>query len=290
MAEVTATPPRSGPPVTTPRSAARPISAVRTYLILQQAAWRNTFAYRASLWTLVLGSVALQGTQLLFIGVLLHQFGVINGWTTPEIALLYGLRLSAHGVCTTTFGQHSRLDGLLRNGEYDRFLLRPANPFVQLITWRFNLGTVGDLALGLGILITAAQLVVIDWTIGRVLLAVLAVIGGGLVEAGVMILISGLAFRLRTTWSAKVTVDTMFTDFGAYPLPIFGPAGVFALTFAIPLAFIAYLPCTVILARTSELLVPTWLAVIAPLAGPVLLVCGYAFFTRQSRAYDSPGA
>ena len=274
----------------TRRSSVRPISPARTYLNLQRAAWRNTFAHRTSFWGLVLGSAALQGTQLLFIGVLLRQFGVIHGWTTPEIALLYGMRLSAHGVCTTSFGQHTGIDFHIREGSYDRFLLRPANPFVQLITWRFNLGSVGDLGLGLAILITASHLVSIDWIGPRLLLLVGAVIGGGLVEAGVQVLLSGLAFRLRTTYSAKITVDGVFTDFGAYPLPVFGPAGVYALTFALPLAFIAYLPCTVILDRTAELLVPTWLAVVAPLVGPLLLAVGYAFFIRQSRAYDSPGA
>lgn len=271
-------------------SAARPISPVQTYLVLQRAAWRTAFAHRANIVGLIVSSAALQGTQLLFIGVLLNRFGVIAGWSSAEVAMLYGMRLSAHGVCTTSFGQHLSIDSLLRDGDYDRFLLRPANPFVQLITRRFNLATFGDLALGLAILITAAQLVPRPWTVPHLFLLVLAVLGGGLVEAGLQVFISGFAFRLRSTFSAKITVDTVFTDFGAYPLPIFGPAGLLALTFALPLAFIAYLPCTVILGRTAELLVPTWVAVAAPLAGPLLLVLGYAFFVRQSRSYDSPGS
>lgn len=272
------------------RSAARPISPVQTYLVLQRAAWRTAFAHRANIVGLIVSSAALQGTQLLFIGVLLNRFGVIAGWSTAEVAMLYGMRLSAHGICTTSFGQHLSIDSLLREGDYDRFLLRPANPFVQLITRRFNLATFGDLALGLAILITAAQLVPQPWTLPHLILLVLAVLGGGLVEAGLQVFISGFAFRLRSTFSAKITVDNVFTDFGAYPLPIFGPAGLLALTFALPLAFIAYLPCTVILGRTAELLVPTWVAVMAPLAGPLLLVFGYAFFVRQSRSCDSPGA
>jgi ABC-2 type transport system permease protein len=148
----------------------------------------------------------------------------------------------------------------------------------------------GDLALGLGILIVGAKLGPIDWDLGRVVFTACAVLGGGLVEAGVQVFLSGLAFAMRSTYTIKVSVDNVFTDFGAYPLPIFGQAGTITLTLAPPLAFIAYLPCTVLLGRTSELMLPGWIASVSPLAGPILIAVGYVFFTVQSRVYDSPGS
>lgn len=263
---------------------------VRQWWILWRTAIRSSIIYRGNLVLMILGSAALQGTQLLFIGVLLDRFGVIAGWSTAQIAFLYGLRLTAHGVSTCLFGQHQYADYAVRLGEYDRFLLRPVNPMLQLLTRAFNLGTFGDLALGLGILITAVTLAPIDWTPWLVLFTVAAVIGGGLVEAGLQIGLSAITFRLGSTRTLRITVDNMFTDFGAYPLPVFGTAGIVALTFALPLAFVAYLPATVVLGKTAELLVPVWFAAAAPLAGPLLLWAGWAFFMRQSRHYESPGA
>ncbi|MCG5214626.1 ABC-2 family transporter protein [Streptosporangium soli] len=267
---------------------ARPISPLRAYLVLQRAAWKASFAYRGNTANMIIGVAAVQGVQLLFIGVLLDRFGAIAGWSTPEIALLYGMRLTAHGVCTTCFGQHAAVSIMLREGYYDRFLLRPVNPFVQVLTARFNLGTLGDLGLGLTILIVAAQVAPVRWTPVSVLFLTAAMIGGGLVEAGVQIALSGLSFRLPML-SAKASVNTMLTDFGTYPMPVFGRAGAYALTFVLPLAFVAYLPCTVLLGRTGELFVPVWLAYGAPLAGPALLYAGYRFFAYQSRHYVSTG-
>ncbi|WP_284760499.1 ABC-2 family transporter protein [Curtobacterium sp. MEB011] len=262
----------------------------RQWQILLAAAFRQSLIYRGNLILMMAGSAALQGTQLLFIGVLLDRFGVIAGWSTAQIAFLYGLRLTAHGVGTVFFGQHLAIDQVIRQGDYDRFLLRPTPPLVQLLTRWFNLGTLGDLALGLGILIAAITLAPIAWTPWLVVLTVAAAIGGGLLEAGLQIGLAGLSFRLGSTRDLKVTVDNTFTDFGAYPLPVFGPAGVYALTFALPLGFVAYLPATVVLGKTGELLVPVWLAHAAPLAGPTMLALGWWFFMRQSRYYTSPGA
>ncbi|MFC0673299.1 ABC transporter permease [Brachybacterium hainanense] len=273
-----------------PGTLAHPIPAWRTYLILLGAAWRSVRVHRMNLVLTFLGSAALQGTQLAFIGVLLGAFGAIAGWDVAEVAFLYGLRLTAHGVCTVNFGQHRYSAPAIRNGEWDRFLLRPAGPLLQLLTKALNPGTLGDLVLGLAILLTAASRVEVTWTPWIVLYVALAAIGGGLVEAGLQIGISGLDFRMGPTTRIKDTVDRILTDFGAYPMSIFGTAGTWLLTFLLPLAFMAYLPATVVLGRTGDLVVPLWLAVIAPLAGPMILVAGIAVFGRLSRGYVSPGS
>ncbi|NNG34400.1 ABC-2 family transporter protein [Nakamurella aerolata] len=270
-------------------SLARPVPRWRTYLILMGAAWRDLRVHRVNLVLTALGSVAMQGTQLAFIGVLLGAFGAIAGWDVADVAFLYGLRLTAHGVCTINFGQHSASAWAVRNGEWDRYLLRPAGPLMQLLTRFVNPGTLGDLVLGSVILITAATRVDVHWTPWLVLYVVAAAIGGGLVEAGLQIGISGLDFRMGPTSRVKVTVDRVLTDFGAYPMTIFGTIGTWLLTVLLPLAFMAYLPAAVILGHTDDLLVPPIVAWLSPLAGPIILAGGIAFFTRMSRWYTSPG-
>ena len=250
---------------------------------------RTTFAYRGNLVNIALGSVALQGSQLLFVGVLLNRFGSLGGWSFGEIALLFAMRLCAHACCTIPFGQHLAIDFILNEGDWDRFLLRPANPFIQLITWRFNAGSIGDLVLGVAVLIAAVGVAPVQWTPLAVVFLVLAILAGGLVEAGSEIFLSGLSFRLRSTYSLKITVDNTFADFGVYPLTIFGQVGSSLLTFVLPLAFIAYLPATALLGRTDELWLPPWFAFSSLIAGPLIFWGGYRFFLRQSRAYTSPG-
>jgi ABC-2 type transport system permease protein len=253
------------------------------------ASWRTLRNFRMNLILTFLGSFALQGTQLAFIGVLLGAFGAIAGWDVADVAFLYGLRVTAHGVCTTSFGQHLASSNVVRDGEWDRFLLRPAGGLMQLLTRQFNPGTLGDLVLGLAIVVVAAGRTGVDWSVGRIVFLVLAAIGGGLVEAGLQIGISGLDFRFGPTRRIKIAVDEILTNFGAYPMSIFGTAVTWTLTFLLPLAFMAYLPAAVLLGHTADLVVPTWLAWCSPLAGPVVLIIGAVFFRRMSRYYASPG-
>ncbi|WP_193106821.1 ABC transporter permease [Brachybacterium sp. FME24] len=270
-------------------SLARPIPPWRTYVILLGATWRSMRVHRVNLILTFLGSAALQGTQLAFIGVLLGAFGTIAGWGVAEVAFLYGLRLTAHGVCTINFGQHRSSANVVRDGDWDRYLLRPASPLMQLLTRYFNPGTIGDLVLGVTILGVAGSGVEVAWSPWTVLYVAAAAIGGGLVEAGLQIGISGLDFRMGPTTRVKDTIDRVLTDFGAYPMTIFGTVGAWLLTFLLPLAFMAYLPATIVLGHTDELVVPLWLAQVSPLAGPLILVLGVAGFRYLSRYYASPG-
>lgn len=281
--------PASSPATGGRSSLARPIPAWRTYLTLVGGTWRSMRVHRANLVMMFLGSAAIQGTQLAFIGVLLGAFGAIAGWSVGEVAFLYGLRLTAHGVCTLNFGQHRGSAHAIRNGDWDRYLLRPAGPLMQMLTRHFNPGTIGDLVLGLAILLTAASLIDVGWSPALIAFLVAATISGGLVEAGVQIGLSGLDFRWSPMTRVKDTVDRVLTDFGAYPMAIFGTAGGWLLTFLIPLAFMAYLPATIILEHTDDLVVPLWVAQGSPLAGPVILTAGIAFFRYMSRYYASPG-
>ncbi|MGO3504297.1 ABC transporter permease [Brachybacterium tyrofermentans] len=271
------------------RSLARSVPTWRTYGILLGATWRSMRVHRMNLILTFLGSAALQGTQLAFIGVLLGAFGTIAGWDVAEVAFLYGLRLTAHGVCTINFGQHRASAQVVRNGDWDRYLLRPAPPLLQLLTRFFNPGTIGDLVLGVSILCVAATAIDIRWTPWIVLYVALAAISGGLVEAGLQIGISGLDFTMGPTTRVKDTIDRVLTDFGAYPMTIFGTAGAWLLTFLLPLAFMAYLPAALVLDHAEELVVPLWLAQLSPVVGPLVLIGGIAVFRYLSRYYASPG-
>lgn len=271
------------------RSLAQPVPTWRTYGILLGATWRSMRVHRMNLILTFLGSAALQGTQLAFIGVLLGAFGTIAGWDVAEVAFLYGLRLTAHGVCTINFGQHRASAQVVRNGDWDRYLLRPAPPLLQLLTRFFNPGTIGDLVLGVSILSVAATSIEIRWSPWIVLYVALAAISGGLVEAGLQIGISGLDFTMGPTTRVKDTIDRVLTDFGAYPMTIFGTAGAWLLTFLLPLAFMAYLPAALVLGHAEELVVPLWLAQLSPVVGPLVLVGGIAVFRYLSRYYASPG-
>jgi ABC-2 type transport system permease protein len=129
----------------------------------------------------------------------------------------------------------------------------------------------------------------IAWSPSKLVFLVLAVIGGAMTELALQLAISALTFRTLATQALRGTVDAIFNSFGGYPIKIFPGVTQIVLTFVLPLAFVAYLPSTVLLDRGGELRVPGWLAMGAPVFGCLLCCSACAFWGRQIRSYQSSG-
>ncbi|MFJ8957425.1 ABC transporter permease [Streptomyces sp. NPDC102381] len=267
----------------------KPISPGRAYWLLITAAYRAQLQYRGNFLMITVGGLAYQGIGLAFVWVLVEQFGSLGHWTMGEIAFLYGMRLTAHALWTVPMNQLNLFDWVLREGEFDRYLVRPVGPLMQLLTRKLSVEVAGDMIGGLGLLIAAACVAPVDWSAAAVGMLFAAVVGGAMVEASLQLFICSFSFRVLSTRTLRFQIDGIFNNFGGYPLKVF-PSGVrFALTFLMPLAFVAYLPATALLERTDELSVSPWLATSAPLAGPVLLALAYQMWRLQLRHHTSTG-
>ena len=245
--------------------------------------------YRADFVMTALGAVFYEAVSLAFVGVVIHAFGTIGGWTFVEVAFIYGIRSMGHALHGVLSGQLWAIDYVVRDGEFDRYLLRPVNPLLQLMTRRFQITAVGDLVFGVAVLTITAAIAPIPWTPFSVAFLIAAIIGSALTESAVMLSVSSLTFRLLASSPLLSVVDTVFVTFGPFPLSVLPRSVAYLLTFVIPLAFTAYLPAAILLGRTDDLYLPTWLAAASPVVGALLYVAAVKLFHQQMRSYASPG-
>lgn len=259
------------------------------YAALMAAGLKGELQYRMNFVMWVAMGVVYQGTGFVFIWVLLSRFEQLAGWSLGEVAFLYGLRLLGHGLQLFVFGYIHMLEIYVREGRFDRFLVRPVPVLVHLIVSRFPVGAIGDFTSGLLLFLAANSLVGIEWSPAALGFAALTVIGAALVEAGLKLMVASLSFRFLSTRSLIFVVDDVFNNFGNYPLKIFGGVTQFVLTFGIPVAFIAYLPATVLLGRTGELAVSPVLAYLAPLAGLFVFGLAILLWRHELPRYQSAG-
>ncbi|ANW21770.1 hypothetical protein BB341_02200 [Streptomyces clavuligerus] len=260
------------------------------YWTLQKAALRAETGYRFNFVLLVVMGVVYQGSGIAFIWVVLSRFDSIGSWTFSDVAFLYSLRLLAHAVWMVPFNQMGSLDLTVREGRFDIYLMRPLNPLVQVITGRVRMNILGDVITGVTMFVFAVSAADVDWTVVKVLYLVLAVLGGAAAEGAVVMLVSALSFRFLHTWSAHALTDNVFLLFGSYPLHIFGAATTWLLTWTVPVAFVAYLPASVLLGRTGDLAVHPAVAWAAPAIGFLWLFVAYRIWFRQMRHYQSTGS
>jgi ABC-2 type transport system permease protein len=258
--------------------------ALRLYVLLQRAAARGAMQYRLNTVIGVLSGALWQGTGFAFIWVIMHTFPSLAGWGLAEIAFLYGLRLTAHALAMIPMMSVNDIERLVREGEFDRFLLRPLNPLVQVIGNRVGVGQFGDLLVGVVLLAVAAGPAQIRWDAWLVAFCFVAIVGGALIEAAFFLAFCSLSLRMVDTFALRAFVDDVFSRFGSYPMKIFGGVTEWLLTFVLPVAFVAYVPASVVLGKLGT----PW-ALATPLLGGVLIGLAYLLWRRQLDHYQSAG-
>jgi ABC-2 type transport system permease protein len=262
---------------------------LRLYVALVGAGLRSELQYRANFVIWMITGVVYQLTGFVFIWVVLSRFEALAGWSLGEVAFLYGLRLLGHGTGLLIFNRMIEIEILVREAEFDRFLVRPVPTLLQVVTRRFPVNALGDFGGGVVLFLAANSLVGVDWSPVAVGYLAVTVLGAALIETGIKLAIASLNFRFLSTRALVHVVDDLFSNFGNYPMRIFGGLLQFLLTFMLPVAFIAYLPATVLLARTDELAIHPLFAYLAPLAGVAVYGLAYLFWRSEIRHYQSSG-
>ncbi|MFI7451983.1 ABC transporter permease [Nonomuraea sp. NPDC049714] len=260
------------------------LRALRLYVLLQRASARGAMQYRLNTVIGILSGALWQGTGFAFVWVVMHTFPSLAGWGLAEIAFLYGLRLTAHALAMIPLMSVNDIQWVVRNGEFDRFLLRPLNPLVQLMGNRMGIAQLGDLVVGVTLLAVASRSAQVEWHAWLIAFCFLAIIGGALIEAAFFLAFCSLSLRMIDTFALRVFVDDIFSKFGSYPMKIFGGTVEWLLTFVLPVAFVAYVPASVVLGRLDD----PW-ASAAPLLGVVLVWLAYLIWRRQLDHYQSVG-
>jgi ABC-2 type transport system permease protein len=215
------------------------------------ASIRGQMQYRLNFVLEVLWGMAFQSIGFVFILIVLGRFESIGGWTLSEVALLYGIRLASHGLWTMTFSRLIWIDRMVREGEFDRILLRPMSMMTQLMFTSFRIATIGDFLGGVIILAFAFGRVSIDWTPAKVAYFGAALVGGAMLDGAFQLGPAALSFRTLESMSIRIFFDDVFNRFAGYPTSIFNRSTRLALTWIVPVAFVAWLPATVILDRTD---------------------------------------
>ena len=234
-------------------------------------------------------AVAYQGSGFAFLSVVLSRFHTIAGWTFGQVAFLYGLRLLAHAAWRLPFSEIESLSFAIRDGQFDRYLVRPMNPLIQLMTRGFFMGTLGDVLTAIAVFGYANHLNHISWTPLHIGYLLLAVVGGAAAEGAFVLASVSLGFKSLVTWAAEFLIDNVFLLFGSYPLRLFGATTSWIFTWIVPVAFVAYIPSATLLDRAGGLHVTSAVAWGAPAVGLLWFTASYRFWLLQLRGYQSSG-
>ena len=260
------------------------------YRRLMGAHLRGQMQYKRSFALTLFGNFAGNGLALLVLAITFSRFGTLAGWSFGEVALLYGIAAVAFGIQEMiTEGGFDNLASLVREGTFDRVLLRPVTSFTQMLAADFQLRRLGRALQGGIALALALTTVHVEWTWTKLLYLPVAVMSGALFFSGVTVLGATLTF-----WTIErseiINVFTYGGEFASsYPITIFSGGVQRFLTFVFPIAFVAYYPGLYLLDRPDPLGLPRWLPLLSPFVASAFFVLAWRVWEWGVRHYQSTG-
>lgn len=262
----------------------------RLYRRLVGAQVRSEWQYRTSFLLFALAQATVTALELAAVLILLQLVDDLGGWTADEVILLYGLATVPFTVTDVVVSPVEDLSLHVRTGSFDRLLLRPLSPLVQILALEFELRRLGKSIPTVAALVWGLAAVDVDWSPRTVSLVVLALGSGAVIYTALWIATASMAFWTVATQEAGNAL-TYGGDFAnQYPLHLYPGWVRVVLGWAIPLAFVAYVPAVAILDPVNPLGVPSWLAFLAPGVALVALGVAQALWRLGIRHYQSTGS
>ncbi len=246
--------------------------------------FKTLLEYRVNFAIGAASTIIMQTAGLLTIWVVMSQIPSLNGWSLSEVLLIYGLLTLCRSIEHTFADNLWTIGRYVRQGTFDRLLVRPLDPLFQLIADRFNQDGVGNFLVGLVITLYALSTLNIGWTPLKILYLPIAVASGTGIFLALNLLTCVSAFWLIDSTPVTRAVHDMH-QFARYPLSIYPRAiGIF-LTWLIPYGFASFYPANYILGR--DLGIVPWLA---PPIALILCVIAYRIWRFGLRHYTSTGS
>lgn len=251
---------------------------------------RGQMAYRGSFLMQIVANFVIHLAEVLALFAMFYRFDDMGGWTLGEVAYLHGVSMMAFGLGDTIAVGLDSVPEQIRQGEFDRVLIRPLSSWIQTIVSEVSLRHVGQLAQGIIILAIAFGLVDIAWTPGRAVVLVGAILTGAGLYIALFTIVAVLSFWTVSSIEAVNAFTYGGSDLSQFPMHIYDRWMRNLFLFVIPVGFTAYYPALYILAKDDPLGMPGWFRFIGPvMTSAFCLVVAWGW--RQGiRHYRSTGS
>lgn len=234
-------------------------------------------------------SIALIG----FLGIpslllLTTAFPSIGGWDFYMLGFMAALRHMAGGIHQGLFFSFFNHRELVKNGEFDRMLVRPMHPLLQIMASSLNLSAIGEFLPGLVLFAITCPRVAIEWNLANITFLVVIVLCGAIIEWAVYLFFSAFDFWLEGVEGLLYIPEVFLESVLTYPAHIYNRALAFTITFVLPYAFMAYFP-TLHFFQIDVEMFPGFFVYLTPIVAVAATAIAVAFWSFGLRHYQSTG-
>lgn len=246
---------------------------------------RSAMQYKISFWMATLGQFLISFTAFLAVYFLFQRFHTVEGFSYEQVLLCFAVIWLSFALSECFARGFDAFPSIIGNGMFDRILLRPRSPILQVLGSKMDFTRLGKLVQAVILFCIAVPGSGVAWTGRNIAVLALMVLGGVALFSGLFLIYASLCFFTLE----GLEFMNVFTDggreFGGYPLSIYGPEVLKFYTFVVPMALVQYYPLLFLLGRAEN---PLW--GLAPLGAFLFLVPCWLLWRFGVRHYRSTGS
>ena len=194
---------------------------ISLYLSFLKISLKEILIYRIDCIAGVLSQLVVQAVSLIFIFIVFQNTESIAGWNFEQILLLYGVTRISIGIQGYCFDALYEIGPkYIRNGEFDKILLRPVHPLISIIGDSREFVAIADFFIGLGITIYMLYRLAIPITILLIIKILFFSIVGALIIGAILTVFSISSFWTYRSNGVIWSFYKMYT-FTEYPIDIY---------------------------------------------------------------------
>lgn len=260
-------------------------NSINLYFHYISIALRSTMQYKASFFLMVTGRFILSFNGILGVYFMFSRFGEVKGYTFGEVLLCFSVIQMDFALAECIGSGFAAFSSIVRQGEFDRILLRPHGAIWQLLGSKFRIDRIGLVLQALVMFAYGIAVSSIKWTFGRVITIFLMLVGGTLLFISFFLLRASLVFFTMEGLEAVNILTYGAKEHGKYPVDIYGKGMLRFCTYILPFALVQYYPLQYLLGRTER-----WYYGIYPFGIAGFLIICYVMWRFGMRHYQSAGS
>lgn len=259
--------------------------SIKLYLHYLAINVRCMMQYKTSFFLTVLGQFLVSFQVFLGIFFLFQRFSRVGDFSYSEVLLCFSCFLLSFSLAEMFARGFDSFSGMVRQGEFDRILVRPQSEVLQVLGSKFELTRVGKMLQAIVMFAYGVAQSGVEWNISKIVTVIFMVSGGTVLFSGLFMVYASLCFF---TLEGLEFVD-IFTEgareFGRYPFAVYGKKLLLFTTFVIPYALVQYYPLLYLLGRERSV----WYVFLPLLSCWFLLPC-LLLWRFGVRHYKSSGS
>lgn len=260
--------------------------AMRIHRIFIAQELKRMMEYKGDFIVGVIGFLLVQCSNLLLLWLIFANIPSLMGWSLDQIVFIYGFSLIPKGIDHLFFDNLWNIGYfIVRKGDFDKYLTRPVNTLFHVLVEKIQIDALGELIVGIALVCVTLPRLGVEWSVLKVLLAVLVIPFATLIYTGIKTVTASVAFWTKRSGSV-IYMFYMVNDFAKYPAAIYNEVVKNIITYIVPFALTAYYPALYILTGEN----PLFNIGMTALAAAVLMTLGVIVWHRGIRAYESAGS